>query len=132
MLANAFNEYMEQIPISSKHMQGILNGAFDKNGNVKTDVNTKYTEYKAVSFKDYNFAESKGTINTYKKNYETWTEKSLASYETAAKNIVDNQALLDKLVETATDTNVTVGGELNGVTYATKIVPISVRHCRLR
>ena len=105
----------------SNYATTIIQTSIDK---LKTDVNTKYTEYKAVSFKDYNFAESKGTINTYKKNYETWTNRSLVSYETAAKNIVDNQALLDKLVETATDTNVTVGGELDGVTYATKITTI--------
>lgn len=91
---------------------------------LSTDVNTQFKNYRAVWFKTNSFGGRKGTINTYKKNYETWTEKSLASYETAAKNIVDNQALYDKLVKTATDTNVTVGGELDGVTYATKIATI--------
>ena len=91
---------------------------------LSTDVNTQFKNYRAVWFKTNSFGGRKGTINTYKKNYETWTNKSLVSYETAAKNIVDNQALLDKLVETATDTNVTVEGELDGVTYATKIATI--------
>lgn len=91
---------------------------------LKADVNKKYTEYKAVSFKTYSFDERKGAIDSDKTNYKDWTEASLKSYEDAAKNIVDNQALYDKLVKTATDTNVTVGGELDGVTYATKIATI--------
>ena len=87
-------------------------------------VKTQYDKKTAANYKTNNFEGQKRPINTYIRNYKTWTEKSLEQYEKAVKNIDDNQALLDKLVATATDTNVTIDGVLGGVTYATKIAAI--------
>ena len=42
---------------------------------LSTDVNTQFTKYRAVWFKTNSWSGRKGTINTYKKNYETWTNK---------------------------------------------------------
>lgn len=87
-------------------------------------VKTQYDKKTAANFKKNSFAGQRNPINTYISNYKTWTKKSLEQYEKAVKNIADNQALLDKLVATATDTNVTIDGVLGGVTYATKIAAI--------
>lgn len=87
-------------------------------------VKTKYDQKTAANYKTNNFAGQLNPINLDIRNYKTWTSKSLEAYEAAVKNIADNQALLDKLVATATDTNVTIDGVLGGVTYATKIAAI--------
>ena len=92
---------------------------------LSTDVANAYKNITAVSYKTITFGDKNTKITNNISDYGTNTAACLAAYETAVKNAKDAQDLLDKLVETVTDGNVTVGGELDGVSYATKISTIN-------
>ena len=92
---------------------------------LSTDVANAYKNITAVSYKTITFGDENTKITNNISDYGTNTAACLAAYETAVKNAADAQDLLDKLVETVTDGNVTVGGELDGVSYATKISTIN-------
>ena len=89
---------------------------------LSTEVADAYKKITAVSYQNFTFSGKNTDITTTITEYGEDTDACLTAYETAVKNAADAQDLLDKLVdETVTDENVTVGGELDGVSYATKI-----------
>ena len=92
---------------------------------LSTDVANAYKNITAVSYQNNTFVGKNTKITKGISDYGKNTAACLAAYETAVKNAADAQDLLDKLVETVTDRNVTVGGELDGVSYATKISTIN-------
>ena len=88
------------------------------------EVAEAYKNITAVSYQNNKFGGKNTEITKGISDYGKNTAACLAAYETAVKNAADAQTLLDKLVETVTDRNVTVGGELDGVSYASKITTI--------
>ena len=87
------------------------------------EVAEAYKNITAVSYQNFTFSGKNTDITTTITAYGTDTKACLEAYEKAVKNAADAQDLLDKLV-TVPDKNVTVGGELDGVSYATKISTI--------
>lgn len=92
---------------------------------LSTEVAEAYKNITADSYQNITFSGKNTTINNNITAYGKNTEACLKAYEKAVKNAADAQDLLGKLVETVTDENVTVGGELDGVSYETKISTIN-------
>ena len=86
-------------------------------GNLKTAAETAYKNKESTTHEVVT-----ATVVGMITNYTTWAKAALDSYETAAQNIVDATAELDKLKKVSKEnTNVTLDGEVGTKTYATLI-----------
>ena len=96
--------------------------AINKNiDNAKKGIEYQFGIKEAVAYKSSKaYEDLKNAINKGITDYGTSTDKSLEAYNKAVKTATDAQALLDKLVEKAKDTTVTV----KGTTYGNKIAQI--------
>lgn len=87
----------------------------------KNGIAGQFGVKEAVAYKSSKaYEDLKNAINEGIKDYGTRTYKSLEAYNKAVKTATDAQALLEKLVEKAKDTTVTV----DGTTYGNKIAQI--------
>lgn len=87
----------------------------------KSTITSKFGTKSAVTYQaSSDYKNLKNAINKGITNYGTRTDKSLVAYNKAVKTATDAQALLDKLVEKAKDTTVTV----DATTYGGKIATI--------
>lgn len=87
----------------------------------KNGIAGQFGVKEAVAYKSSKaYEDLKNAINKGITDYGTRTDKSLVAYNKAVKTATDAQALLDKLVEKAKDTTVTV----DGTTYGNKIAKI--------
>lgn len=98
--------------------------AIDKNiTKAKNGIAGQFGVKEAVAYKSSKaYKDLKNAINKGITDYGTRTDKSLVAYNKAVKTAADAQALLDKLVEKAKDTTVTVGATTT--TYGDKIATI--------
>lgn len=96
--------------------------AINKNiATAKTTITSKFGTKSAVDYQaSPEYTNLKNAINKGITDYGTRTDKSLVAYNKAVKTATDAQALLDKLVEKAKDTTVTV----DATTYGGKIATI--------
>ncbi len=96
--------------------------AINKNiTNAKNGIASKFGTKSAVAYQTSpEYTNLKNAINKGITDYGTRTDKSLVAYNKAVKTATDAQALLDKLVEKAKDTTVTV----DATTYGGKIATI--------
>lgn len=89
---------------------------------VKTAITSKFGTKSAVAYQaSSEYTNLKNAINKGITDYGTRTDKSLVAYNKAVKTAADAQALLNKLIEKAKDTTVTV----DGTTYGNKIAQIN-------
>lgn len=87
----------------------------------KNGIAGQFGVKEAVAYKSSKaYKDLKNAINKGITDYGTRTDKSLTAYNKAVKTSADAQALLEKLVEKAKDTTVTV----DGTTYGNKIAQI--------
>lgn len=87
----------------------------------KNGIAGQFGVKEAVSYQNSKaYKDLKNAINKGITDYGTRTDKSLVAYNKAVKTATDAQALLEKLVEKAKDTTVTV----DGTTYGNKIAQI--------
>lgn len=95
-----------------------INKNIDK---AKKTITSKFGTKSAVDYQaSPEYTNLKNAINKGITDYGTRTDKSLVAYNKAVKTATDAQALLDKLVEKAKDTTVTV----DATTYGGKIATI--------
>lgn len=95
-----------------------INKNIDK---AKKTITSKFGTKSAVDHQaSLEYTNLKNAINKGITDYGTRTDKSLVAYNKAVKTATDAQALLDKLVEKAKDTTVTV----DATTYGGKIATI--------
>lgn len=96
--------------------------AINKNiATAKTTITSKFGTKSAVDYQaSPEYTNLKNAINKGITDYGTRTDKSLVAYNKAVKTATDAQALLDKLIEKAKDTTVTV----DATTYGGKIATI--------
>lgn len=87
----------------------------------KNGIAGQFGVKEAVAYKSSKaYKDLKNAINKGITDYGTRTDKSLTAYNKAVKTSADAQALLEKLLEKAKDTTVTV----DGTTYGNKIAQI--------
>lgn len=87
----------------------------------KNGIAGQFGVKEAVAYKSSKaYKDLKNAINKGITDYGTRTDKSLTAYNKAVKTSADAQALLEKLVDKAKDTTVTV----DGTTYGNKIAQI--------